>query len=190
ALYFINGRGLEGLPVGMDAETSTLLPQEDTGFAFSEAEETTEGSQSLAADTGGFTIRNSNDLAGGFRRIAEDTRAYYLVGYNPKNTARDGAFRKIQVKVPGRKGLQIRARKGYFAPSDEPATARARDDVDPAFQQAIDSPYEKDDIPPRMTDFVREETLKDKARVYVATEVDVRGVALQQTDGRTVRTLH
>jgi hypothetical protein len=61
--------------------------------------------------------------------------------------------------------------------------------VDPGFQQAIDAPYEKDDIPLRMTDFVREETLKDKARVYVATEVDVRGLALAEKDGRTVGTL-
>src|SRR5262249_42504747 len=41
----------------------------------------------------------------------------------------------------------------------------------------------------RMADFVREETLHDKARVYVATEVDVRGLSLEEKDGRTVGSL-
>jgi VWFA-related protein len=189
AIYFVNGRGLEGLPFGMDAELSTTLPQEDIGFAFSEAAETTEGSESLAADTGGFTVRNTNDLAGGLKRIADETRAYYLIGYNPKNAARDGAFRKIQVKVPGRKGIQIRARKGYYAPSDHPAVAEAKPGLEPVFQRALDSPYERDDIPLRMTDFVREETLHDKARVYVATEVDIRGLGFEEKDGRALGTL-
>jgi VWFA-related protein len=189
AIYFVNGRGLEGLPFAMDAELSTTLPQEDIGFAFSEASETTEGSESLAADTGGFTVRNSNDLAGGLKRIADETRAYYLIGYSPKNTARDGAFRKIQVKVPGRKGIQIRARKGYYAPSDHPALAEAKPGLDPVFQRALDSPYEQDDIPLRMTDFVREETLHGKARVYVATEVDIHGLGFEEKDGRALGTL-
>ena len=70
-------------------------------------------------------MRNSNDLAAGLKRIADETRAYYLVGYNPTNTAHDGAFRKIEVKVRGRRGLTVRARKGYYAPSDPATRARA-----------------------------------------------------------------
>lgn len=188
AIYFVSGRGLEGLPVAMDAELSTILPPEDIGSAINEAVETAEGSESLAADTGGFTVRNSNDLAGGLRRIADETRAYYLIGYSPKNTARDGAFRKIQVKVPSRKGVQVRARKGYYAPSDQP-TAVAAKGQDPVFQRALDSPYERDDIPLRMTDFVREETLLDKAHVYVAAEVDIHGLGLEEKDGLARGTL-
>jgi VWFA-related protein len=189
AIYFVNGRGLEGLPFALDAEISTVLPQEDIGFAFSEASETAEGSESLAADSGGFTLRNSNDLAGGFRRIAEETRAYYLVGYNPKNSARDGAFRKIQVKVPGRKGVQVRARKGYYAASGLAAAPKEKAEVDTAIQRALDSPYDRDDIPLRMTDFVREETLLDKARVFLAAEVDIQALGLKDEDGRAADTL-
>ena len=65
-------------------------------------------------------MRNTNDLASGVQRIANETRAYYLLGYTPTNTARDGKFRKIQVKLADGRGLQVRARKGYFAPSDAP----------------------------------------------------------------------
>ena len=129
--------------------------------------ETTEGAESLAADSGGFTVRNSNDLAAGLKRIADETRAYYLIGYNPTNTAHDGAFRKIEVKVRGRRGLEVRARKGYYAPSDPARRARRpRPGTDPVFQAALDSPYELEDIPLRMTHVVREETTLDRgARV-------------------------
>jgi VWFA-related protein len=189
AIYFVNSRGLEGLPSGMTAEFSAAVPQEDIGSAFTEALEASEGSESLAADSGGFTVRNTNDLGSGFKRIANETRAYYLVGYNPTNAARDGSFRKIQVKVPGRKGIQVRARKGYYAPSG-PQTARAGKAVDADFQDALDSPEEMDDIPLRLTHFVREETaLIGQARVLMALEVDVRSLALEEKDGRSNGTL-
>ena len=188
AIYFVNGRGLEGLPDALTAEYSTILPAEDLGFAFSQVAEATEGSESLAADSGGFTLRNSNDLAAGLKRISDETRAYYLVGYNPTNTARDGAFRKIEVKLRGRRGLQIRARKGYYAPSDE-ATPLPRPGTDPAFQAALDSPYELEDVPLRMTHFVREETSVDTARVFVAAEVDIRRLGFQEKDGQSLGSL-
>ena len=190
AIYFVNGRGLEGLPLSLTADFSAPLPAQDIGFAFSETLEESEGSESLAADSGGFTVRNTNDLASGFKRIADETRAYYLIGYNPTNPAHDGLFRKIQVKVPGRRGVQIRARKGYYAPSDQKPAATAKQGVDAAFQEALDSPYEVADIPLRMTDFVREETVLDRARVFVSTEVDVRALGFEETDGRATGALH
>lgn len=189
AIYFVNSRGLEALPLAMTAEFSAPLPPEDIGSAFAESFEATEGSDSLAADSGGFTVGNTNDLAGGFKRIADETRVYYLVGYNPSNPTRDGTFRKIQVKLRGVKGVQVRARKGYYALSDAQA-ARAAKSGDPVFQHALDSPYEVDDIPLRMTHFVREETtLLGRAHVLVAADVDIRSLALKEEDGRATGTL-
>ncbi len=185
AIYFVNARGLEGLPDALSAEHGTMLPQEDIGFAFSQEAETQEGSVSLAADSGGFTVRNSNDLAAGLRRIADETRAYYLIGYNPTNTARNGAFRRIEVKVRGRRGLEVRARKGYYAPSDHETAPAARPGTDPVFQAALDSPYELEDVPLRMTHFVRDETTLDRARVFLAAEVDIRRLGFQEKDGQS-----
>jgi VWFA-related protein len=189
AIYFINSRGLDAMPDALSAEQSTILPSEDLGFAFSQEAETTEGSESLAADSGGFTVRNSNDLAAGIKRIADETRAYYLVGYNPTNTARDGAFRKIEVRVLGRRGLVVRARKGYYAPSDQPTAPPPRPGTDPVFQAALDSPYELEDVPLRMTHFVREETSLDQARVFVAADVDIRRLGFEEKDGQSVGAL-
>ncbi|HUL78253.1 MAG TPA: VWA domain-containing protein, partial [Vicinamibacteria bacterium] len=185
AIYFVNARGLESLPDALTAEYSTALPAEDLGFAFVQEAETQEGSVSLAADSGGFTVRNSNDLAAGIKRIADETRSYYLVGYNPKNTARDGAFRKIEVKVSGRRGLTVRARKGYYAPSDASNLPPPKPGTDPVFQAALDSPYQLVDVPLRMTHYLRDETSLDRARVFLAAEVDVRRVGLQEKDGKS-----
>jgi VWFA-related protein len=68
----------------------------------------------LAEDTGGFLIRDTNDLGSAFRRIDEDNRFHYLLTYSPTNPDFDGKFRTIQVKVK-RDDLQVFSRKGYLA---------------------------------------------------------------------------
>jgi len=72
------------------------------------------GLDRLAGDTGGFLIRDTNDLGSAFRRIDEDNRFHYLLTYSPSNSEFDGKFRTIQVKVR-RDGAQVFARKGYVA---------------------------------------------------------------------------
>ena len=82
----------------------------------------------LADETGGFLIEQSNDLSSAFRRIDEDNRFHYLLTYSPKNTAFDGKFRSIEVKVR-RPGTQVFARKGYRA-------VRAPRPIDPSGYEA------------------------------------------------------
>jgi VWFA-related protein len=72
------------------------------------------GLSRLAEDTGGFLIRDTNDLGSAFRRIDEDNRSHYLLTYSPSNSEFDGKFRTIQVKVR-RDGAHVFARKGYVA---------------------------------------------------------------------------
>ncbi|HVO11712.1 MAG TPA: VWA domain-containing protein [Vicinamibacteria bacterium] len=182
-IYFLNARGLEGLPDVLGAEYSTAVPEEDMGSLFAQEAETQEGAVSLAADTGGFTLRNSNDLASGLKRVSDESRAYYLLGYNPTNAAHDGSYRKIAVKVRNRRGLQVRARRGYYAPSDTRTAAATPRGTDPAFQAALDSPYEVEELPLRMTHVVREETTIDEARVYLAAEVDIAHLTLREEGG-------
>jgi hypothetical protein len=68
----------------------------------------------LSEETGGFLVRDTNDLRAGFRKIDADMRFYYALAYEPVNQNYDGSFRKIEVKVR-RPGVKVRARKGYFA---------------------------------------------------------------------------
>jgi VWFA-related protein len=71
----------------------------------------------LAVETGGQSFNNTNNLKPAFERVDSDLRNYYMLGYTPINTAFDGRFRTIQVKVR-RSGVTVAARKGYFAIRD------------------------------------------------------------------------
>jgi len=186
AVYFVNAEGLKGMPFEMTAQFGAAVPEIDLGFALTEDFWDAEGAEAIAADSGGFTVRDTNDLSAGLQRIADENSSYYLLGYNPTNTARDGTFRKISVKVPGHKGVDVRARKGYYAPSDVEDAGRRKPGVNPVFQGALDSPYEVGDIPLRMTDFVGDGVMLGKARVEVVTEVDLRALELELREGRYV----
>jgi len=190
AIYFVNARGLEGVPLAMTAQFGPALPEQDVGFAFAETFDAVAGSEVVANESGGFTVRNTNDLSKGIQRIADETRVYYLLGYVPSNTARDGKFRKIQVKLASGKGRELRARKGYFAPSESGKSAlTAKKGVDPEIQGALDSPWAIDGIPLRMTHFVGDEKTLGKAAVLVTTEVDIRGLGFEEKEGRSLADL-
>jgi VWFA-related protein len=72
----------------------------------------------LAQETGGhaFFPFEANDLAEDFRAIGRDLRTQFLLSYTSTNTARDGTFRNISI-TPVDKNLHVRAKSGYFAPS-------------------------------------------------------------------------
>lgn len=186
AIYFVDTMGLGGMPLHMTAQYGPALPEQDIGSAFAENLERSEGAESIAADTGGFSVKNNNDLTKGLQRIADETRVYYLLGYNPTNTARDGKLRKIEVKVNPNKDIKVRARKGYYAPidGDNALNKRKEGGPDPQIQEALDSPFDMPDIPMRMSSYVFDETLLGKASAMLVTEVDLSGFAFQEKDGR------
>ena len=76
----------------------------------------------LAENTGGRAIVETNDLGAGLHAIADDLSAYYLIGYSSTNTALDGKYRRIDVKIDGQ-GISVAARKGYLAASVDPRAA-------------------------------------------------------------------
>ena len=61
--------------------------------------------------------------AAGMKQIIRDSSAYYLVGYNSTQAPTDGKFHEIKVRVK-RPGVQVRARKGYWAYTDADVEAR------------------------------------------------------------------
>ena len=187
AMYFVDARGLEAMPTHMTAQFGPPLAAPDLGFVYAETREAAGGSESVAADSGGFTVRDTNDLESAIRRIADETRIYYLVGYVPTNTARDGTFREIEVELEKESGkdLKVRARKGYYAPTpDGPRLVATAPGVDPVLQTVLDSPWAEDGIPIRMTDYVGAEKMLGKAEVRIATEVDIRGLDFGEVEGR------
>ena len=190
AIYFLNARGLEGMPLAMTAEFGPALPDQDIGFAMAESYDAVGGRRSWRATAAASPSATRTTSRRGIQKIANETQAYYLLGYIPSNTARDGKFRKIQVKLANGKGLQVRARKGYYAPSDTGKSAMApKKGVDPVIQRALDSPWAEDAIPLRMTHYIGDEKTLGKAAVLVATEVDIRALEFEEKDGRSLADL-
>ncbi|MDQ3649973.1 MAG: VWA domain-containing protein [Acidobacteriota bacterium] len=69
----------------------------------------------LASETGGFLIADTNNLKDRLRQVDEDLRTYYLLSYVPQNQVYDGRFRQVEVKLKQRSGLDVQARRGYYA---------------------------------------------------------------------------
>jgi Ca-activated chloride channel family protein len=70
----------------------------------------------LAEDSGGraFYPYRIDDLARSFADIDQELRSQYQITYEPANKRADGRFRAVRIEVD-RKGLEVRARKGYYA---------------------------------------------------------------------------
>jgi Ca-activated chloride channel family protein len=75
----------------------------------------------LAEATGGnaFFPGGDKDLARIYEQVLGEVRAQYTIGYVSTNEKNDGAWHKVEIKITraDRKGLKVRARKGYYAPS-------------------------------------------------------------------------
>ena len=70
----------------------------------------------LANETGGRVIEVGNKpekLRQAFDQISQELRSQYNVGYTPTNAARDGTFRKVDIRA--KKDYKIQARTGYYA---------------------------------------------------------------------------
>jgi VWFA-related protein len=72
----------------------------------------------LAEETDGRAIVNRNDLEKGLAQMVRDSSVYYLLGYNSSAAPTDGKFHEISVRVK-RPGVDVRARKGYWAYTTE-----------------------------------------------------------------------
>jgi Ca-activated chloride channel family protein len=95
-----------------------LRSSESTAFqakGFKEAEFVL---RQLSQETGGRTYfpSQASELSGIYGQIADELSSQYTVGYTSKNTKRDGAWRRIVVRVD-RPNVNARTKQGYFAPS-------------------------------------------------------------------------
>jgi VWFA-related protein len=134
SFYPIDARGLVvfdtpielGVPVNVDREWLTHRY---------------EGLRTMASQTDGEAVLNTNDVSGAMRKIFADVGSYYLLGYYSTNPKLDGRFRRIRVEVK-RPDVNVRARPGYLAPTEAEARAGG---------VAIDRPGAKPSPPPTVT---------------------------------------
>jgi VWFA-related protein len=110
-IYTLDPRGLATSEfgaadsVGTDADHAILT-------------ESTDLLRTVADETNGRALVGKNNPLPDLQKMVEEVSAYYLLGYTSTLAPRDGKFHEIQVKV-NRKDVDVRARKGYWAYSEE-----------------------------------------------------------------------
>lgn len=147
-MYTVDARGLPTLlPFGAEYGAGAAGPA-----AFADAAmglpaqyfESQGGMAYLAKQTGGFFVHDTNDIAGGIRKVVEDQSGYYLIGYKPSaDTFKMGkngrAYHRIEVKVKV-PGLHVRSRTGFYGIPDEQARPVYRTRIE-QLKAALASPF-------------------------------------------------
>jgi len=149
AIYTIDIRGLQALVPGGEAQNASLrgtspYSGKSVSSAFDSNATTQETLVTLAGDTGGKAFLDSNDFGKVFTGVQQDSSLYYLLGYHSTNTARDGRFRRITVRI-NRPGLKLDFRRGYYAPADFQHSTR--DDRERQLDEELASDLSTTDLP-------------------------------------------
>jgi hypothetical protein len=129
SFYPIDPRGLPGFDSPIGPERPPTLEQDHANLMARQ-----ESLHTLAINTDGIALLNSNDLNKQMRRVAEDLTSYYLLGYYSTNSKLDGKFRNIKVRAT-RPGIEVRSRRGYSA-ATAAEVAKARTAVDAVVPEA------------------------------------------------------
>lgn len=177
AFYPIDARGLSALVPGGDATQAGAVGnnlysgagQRSNRDNFHNQQETL---ATLAIDTGGKALLDSNDLTEGIRQVQKDFSSYYILSYVSSNTEQDGKYRRIQVKL-STLHAQLNYRQGYYAST---TFAHLRDaDKESQLSQAMLSDLPVTDLPIAVEiDYFRLE----KAKYFVPISAKVPGSAL------------
>lgn len=134
-IYAVDARGLETL--NFTAADRHIDPRSLGGVLSARRAGSGSGAwQDLAEATGGFAVKNSNDLSDGIRRALDDQKGYYLIGYRPDDSTFESVrglrrFHRITVRVKRPGNFKVRMRKGFFGVPEEevmpaPKTPRQR----------------------------------------------------------------
>ena len=113
SIYPVDPRGLAAVEYGINEGVNQTTDRTHLNASLDTL-------RTLAGNTDGRAIINRNDLATGMKQIIRDSSGYYLLGYNSTQAPQDGKFHEIKVRVT-RRGLDVRARKGYWALTAEEA---------------------------------------------------------------------
>lgn len=128
-IYTMDARGLPTLNLTAADSTGSMPPDQLQQELFNRRAaflESQDGLNYLAQETGGLAIHNNNDLSGGIKRVLEDQKGYYLIGYRPDESTFDPRtgrrkFHRLSLKVTRPGKFNVRMRNGFFGITDEEA---------------------------------------------------------------------
>ena len=99
----------------------------------------------IAEQTGGRAVVRNNDMEREVRPLIEETSFYYLLGVEAPTVKDDGRLHDIKVSVP-RPGVDVRTRRGYFAPTPEERRRMVATESGDA-EAAMAGPLPRADVP-------------------------------------------
>ncbi|MGA7410845.1 MAG: VWA domain-containing protein [Bryobacteraceae bacterium] len=181
SFYPIDARGLSALVPGGDATAaapagSNLYSgagQKSLRDSFINQQETL---YTLADDTGGKALLDSNDLTEGITQVQKDVSSYYVLAYASTNTAFDGRYRKITVKLSPKIAAlkpKLDYRQGYYGPTTFARLSNT--DKEAQLQTALESENPVTDLPIAVEiDYFRLE----KGKYFVPVSARIPGSAL------------
>ncbi len=181
AFYPIDARGLMASAPGGDAtQTGAVGNKLYSGAGQKSLQDSFQNQQetlfTLASDTGGKALLDSNDLTLGIRQVQRDIDSYYTLSYTSTNKAGDGRYRRIEVRLaPRLQSLRARLdyRKGYYAAAGFAKMNGA--DKESLLQQAMESKNPVTDLPIAVeVDYFR----LSRAKYFVPVSVKIPGSAL------------
>lgn len=73
---------------------------------------------SMARDTGGRAMFDTNDLGLGVADVAGRVSGYYILGYYSDNLSTDGTHRRVRVSLANGMRAELTYRQGYYGPKD------------------------------------------------------------------------
>jgi len=181
AFYPIDARGLTASAPGGDASQAGAVGSKLYSGAGQRALRDSFHNQqetlfTLASDTGGKAMLDSNDLTVGMTQVQKDINSYYILTYASTNATQDGRYRKIQVKLAPKLATlkaKLDYRQGYYGPT---TFAKMREsDKEAHLQRAMESENPITDLPIAVEiDYFR----LDKAKYFVPVTVEIPGSAL------------
>jgi len=181
----LNARGLYALVPGGDASTPTSAGGPAVLIAKTEYQQESalaeEGIlEELADATGGRYFHNNNDLKAGFGQVAAAPEFVYVLGFSPQNLKLDGAYHALKVKLTNARGLDLQARRGYYAPKH---LADPAEDAKREIQEALFSRDELQDIPVELhMQFFKSSDVA--AKIAVLARVNLKSLRFRKADGR------
>ncbi|HSS18616.1 MAG TPA: VWA domain-containing protein [Pyrinomonadaceae bacterium] len=186
-VYTMDARGLQSLGFtaaddsGVDSDGGSfgdILSARRANFFESQG-----GLIYLAQQTGGFAIRNNNDLSSGIKRVLDDQKGYYLIGFRPDESTFDKVsgsrtFHRLQLRVKRPGKFNVRMRNGFYGVTDEEAspggTSRQQQLI-----SALTSPFTSSGVEVRLTSLFADDV---KSGTIMRSILHVKGRDLTFTE--------
>lgn len=187
-IYTQDARGLA--PTALTVQDSPApLPKsllEGLAARGDELRDKQQGLAFLAEETGGRAIFNTSDLNKGLERLLEDTKGFYLLGYQPDAATFDSKtrrFNKLVVKVKGR-DYSVRYRSGFFGVADSEMRRAAPQNETPLQQIArlLTSPFAANEIDLKLNTLFGKDS-KNAPFIQSFLHIDAHGLKFTDAPG-------